>query len=373
MRKINSFIVSLFMFFMIIQSAAAQQQQAEAFAQPYALGEPFASEHFTGKVWLARLSKVDTLNVPLINVTFAPGCINDWHYHTGGQLLIVGAGKGYYQEEGKPARLLHAGDIVEIAPNVVHWHGAAPGCWFSHVAVGTNPSNNSTVWLRPVGDSAYRAAVAESLKPAAELDRQLSARQIAIVSVGATTGAGDLEALRESLIGALNAGMTQNEIKEILIQSYAYSGFPRAIRAIQTFMQVIDERKAKGISDAEGKEASPAIAEESKYQRGAEILARLTGVKPTEEKTGFAAFAPGIDTFLKEHLFCDIFERGVLSFNERELATVSIIAGVGGVEPMAKSHMAICLRLGWTEKQIAALLNRVGLILGEDRVKNLRK
>lgn len=347
-------------------------QQAEVFTQPYELGAPFASEHFTGKVWLAKLSQMDTLNVPLVNVTFAPGCINDWHYHTGGQLLIVGAGRGYYQEEGKPARLLHAGDIVEIAPNVVHWHGAAPGCWFSHVAVGTNPKNNSTVWLRPVGDEAYHAAVKESLKPATELEGQLSERQQAIIAVGATTGAGDLEALRESLIGALNAGMTQNEIKEILIQAYAYSGFPRAIRAIQTFMQLIEERKGQGINDTEGRVASHITAEGSKYHRGAEILALLTGVEPTAEKSGFAAFAPGIDTFLKEHLFCDIFERDVLSFKEREIATVSIIAGVGGVEPMAKSHMTICLRLGWTERQIAALLDKVGLILGEDKVKNLK-
>lgn len=74
----------------------------------------------------SKISKINTLNIPLINVTFEPGCINDWHYHTGGQLFIVGAGKGYSQEKGKTTRLLHTGDIVEIAPNMVHWYGATP-------------------------------------------------------------------------------------------------------------------------------------------------------------------------------------------------------------------------------------------------------
>ena len=327
MNKLTSLFAALTLSVTTTHSALAQQRAAD-FAQPYESGSPLVSENFTDTVWIAPLSRVESLNVPLTNVTFPPGCLNNWHYHTGGQLLIVGAGKGYYQEEGKPARLLHAGDIVEIAPNVVHWHGAAPDSWFSHVAVGSNPGNNTAVWLRPVGEEAYREAVSESLKPAGEWAGQRSARQQAIVAVGATTGAGDLQALRQALVEALNAGMTQNEIKEILIQAYAYAGFPRAIRAIQTYMQLTEERESQGIHDAVGEEPSPALPGADKYSRGAEVLATLTGVAPSDSKTGYAAFAPGIETFLKEHLFCDIFERGVLSFKERELATVSIITGV---------------------------------------------
>ena len=76
------------------------------------------------------------------NVTFSPGCRNNWHSHTGGQLLIAVGGRGYYQKKGRPARALLPGDIVEIAPDVVHWHGAAPDSWFSHLAVACNPATN---------------------------------------------------------------------------------------------------------------------------------------------------------------------------------------------------------------------------------------
>lgn len=95
-------------------------------------------------------------------MTFEPGCRNNWHSHTGGQLLLVTAGRGYYQEKGEPARELRPGDVVEIPADVVHWHGAAPDSWFSHLAVECNPAANVNTWLEPVGDAEYEAATAMS-------------------------------------------------------------------------------------------------------------------------------------------------------------------------------------------------------------------
>ena len=118
-------------------------------------------QYFSGRSWLAPLTSMKELNVPLSNVTFEPGCRNNWHSHTGGQLLICVGGEGYYQEKGKPARRLKAGDVVEIAPDVVHWHGAAPDSWFSHLAVECNPQTNKNTWLSPVTDEEY----AEAVKP----------------------------------------------------------------------------------------------------------------------------------------------------------------------------------------------------------------
>lgn len=371
MNKIKSITLAL-LTLLAMNNVTQAQQRAEEFVQPYALGSQSNSNNFTGDVWVAKITAQDELTLPTYNVTFAPGCINSWHYHTEGQVLVAGAGVGYYQEEGKPARLLHAGDIVEIAPHVKHWHGAAPHSWFSHLALMPKATTNQTVWLEPVGEEAYKSAVAESLKPSSFVSEELTSRDRAIIALGANTGAGNLEALKTAAVQALEAGMTQNEIKEILVQAYAYSGFPRSLRALQTFMQVIEDRKSKGIQDPEGKEASPITAKESKYQRGAEILATLTGVAPSATKTGYAAFAPVIDTFLKEHLFCDIFERDVLSFKDRELATVSIITGVGGVEPMAKAHIGISKHIGWTANQIKATLDVLSSILGENSVRNLR-
>lgn len=116
------------------------------------------AQYFTGKSWLAPLTKNSDLNVPLSNVTFEPGSRNNWHSHTGGQLLIVVGGEGLYQERGKPAIHLKSGDIVEIAPNVEHWHGATSKSWFSHLATNGNPKTNENIWLEPVTDEVYNEA-----------------------------------------------------------------------------------------------------------------------------------------------------------------------------------------------------------------------
>ena len=187
----------------------------------------------------------------------------------------------------------------------------------------------------------------------AQLADTLSIRQQRIVAIAATTARGDLENLKTSLVRGLDDGITVNEIKEVLVHAYAYCGFPRSLRALQTFMEVLDERKAQGITDTVGREASPVTDERDKYTRGAELLEKLSGAPADAPKTGYAAFAPIIEQYLKEHLFCDIFERDLLTWQERELATVSILTAMGeGVEPMLKSHSAICLRQGITEGQL---------------------
>lgn len=126
------------------------------------------AKFFIGKSYLAQLTGNKDLNVPVCNVTFEPGCRNNWHSHTGGQLLIAVGGKGYYQEKDKPARLLLPGDIVEIAPNVIHWHGAAPDSWFSHLAIECNPQTNKNTWLDPVNDEEYATATSQKSKLSAQ-------------------------------------------------------------------------------------------------------------------------------------------------------------------------------------------------------------
>ena len=354
--------------------AMAQNNPEKTFRQPYPLGEKLSSTpNFTGDVWLAPLTEKKELNVPMANVTFEPGCRNSWHSHKAGQLLIATAGIGYYQEKGEPARRLFPGDIVEIAPDVVHWHGAAPDSWFAHIAVTANPQANAAVWLEPVSDEEYRKATTEAESRYAEANEVLTAREQAIVAVASYTGKGDLEHLKSALTQALEAGMTINEINEVLIHAYAYCGFPRSLRAIQTFMQVVDERKADGINDPVGREASAIKDNRSRYERGRDVLAEISGTPADTPKAGYAVFAPTIERFLKEHLFADLLGRDLLTWRERELATVSILAGVGGVEPMAYGHMSICLHLGITAGQLSALLNIVETNLGKTVSKPLRK
>lgn len=180
----------------------------------------------------------------------------------------------------------------------------------------------------------------------------LTAKQQGIVPIAALTAIGELDQLKPALNKGLDAGLTINEIKEIMVHLYAYCGFPRSIRGLQTFMEVLDERKAKGLNDKTGAEASPINDEISKYDRGKANLETLMGKPLGETQSGYAIFAPIIEVFLKEHLFADMFDRNVLTFAERELVTISVISAIGGAEPMLRSHLNICLNLGYTPGQL---------------------
>ena len=113
------------------------------------------SSVFVGSAWINMLVMDSEFNCPVYNVTFEPRARNNWHKHPGGQILLVTGGKGYYQEEGKPARLLKAGDVVKIPPNVKHWHGATAESWFVHLGITTNPQAGDAEWLEEVNDKEY--------------------------------------------------------------------------------------------------------------------------------------------------------------------------------------------------------------------------
>jgi quercetin dioxygenase-like cupin family protein len=100
----------------------------------FPIGDKLESDNFKGTVWLNRLTPASSA-CPIGNVTFEPGCRNNWHRHAGGQILLVTGGRGYFQEWGKTAQELHAGDVVNILPDVKHWHGAAKDSWFVHLSI----------------------------------------------------------------------------------------------------------------------------------------------------------------------------------------------------------------------------------------------
>lgn len=197
----------------------------------------------------------------------------------------------------------------------------------------------------------------------------LSPKEQSLIGIAATTGKGDLHKLKTELNDGLEAGLTINQIKEALVHVYAYAGFPRSIRGLQTFMDILDERQAKGINDVPGAEASPINDERSKYDRGKAILGELTGVAEKEPKTGYAAFAPEIEIFLKEHLFADIFERDVLNYAQRELVTISVLTSIGGVEPMLRSHLSICLNVGLRPEQLQQFIGIIKKTIGKKEAK----
>ena len=140
-------------------------EKAEACAEEhggfFGMGEPNVSyaKYFIGQSYLKPLTDPKE-TVFIANITFEPGCRNNWHIHHadkgGGQLLICVDGEGWYQEEGKPAQNLKPGDVVTIPPEVKHWHGAKKDCWFSHLAVEVPGENTSNEWCEPVTDQEYQ-------------------------------------------------------------------------------------------------------------------------------------------------------------------------------------------------------------------------
>lgn len=201
----------------------------------------------------------------------------------------------------------------------------------------------------------------------------LNAKQQSIVTISAFTAKGDLKKLHKALNIGLDSRLTVNEIKEVLVQLYAYCGFPRSLQGINTFMSVLEERKKKGIKDEVGRDASLITNTGNKYERGEKNLEKLTGRPEPEQKTGYAAFSPEIDVFLKEHLFADIFERDVLNYTDREIATISALIALGGVEPMMQGHMAIGLNVGLSESGLKQILSIIESNVGKKEVDAGRK
>ena len=201
----------------------------------------------------------------------------------------------------------------------------------------------------------FGCGIAASQTPKAE--QAMDSKRQHIAEVATLTSMGDLDKLKTVLTDGLNDGMTVSELKEVMVHTYAYCGFPRALRGLQTLVAVLDERKAKGFEDDWGREASPITDTRRKYERGRDILAEISGVPVDAPRADYAVLAPEIEVFLKEHLFADLFERDVLTYAERELTTVAVIASLGkGVEPMLKGHMGIALNVGVTPDELRGVL-----------------
>jgi 4-carboxymuconolactone decarboxylase len=185
-----------------------------------------------------------------------------------------------------------------------------------------------------------------------DVNQALNTKQQSIIPIAAFTVMGDLDKLRTALQDGLDAGLTVNEIKEILVHLYAYTGFPRSLNGLNTFMVIMEERQAQGIEDDVGKEASPVPADLDKDAYGAKVRAKLAGWETIPEPGGYQLFTPIIDTFLKEHLFADIFARDVLDFQSRELVTISALANMTGTGGQLQFHLGAAMNTGLSEAQM---------------------
>lgn len=187
----------------------------------------------------------------------------------------------------------------------------------------------------------------------------LSPMQQSLVNISALTATGNMQQLKMQLNIGLDSGLTINEIKETLVQLYAYCGFPRSLNALNTFKVVLDERKAKGITDSIGKQIIIEDTSSDKYEQGRKVLEVLTKVSQSKPALGFGEFAPRIDAFLKEHLFADIFNSDVLSYQQRELVTISALASMPGVEPQLQAHISMGINTGITKMQLMEVFSLI--------------
>jgi 4-carboxymuconolactone decarboxylase len=197
------------------------------------------------------------------------------------------------------------------------------------------------------------AATMLSMTPAAASAQALSRTQQAIAPIAAATAVGDIPQLNAVLNQGLDAGLTVSEAKEVLVQLYAYAGYPRSLNALGELMKVLDARRQRGVQDAPGRDPSvPLPVGKELLALGTANQTRLSGAPV---RGPLFEFAPQVDEYLKAHLFGDIFGRDNLDWQSREVATVSALAAMTGVESQLQSHIRISLNVGLTGAQLRQL------------------
>ena len=200
-----------------------------------------------------------------------------------------------------------------------------------------------------------------------KMENVLNQRQQNIIAIACLEAKGDLENLSGAIHTGLDEGLSVNEIKEALSHLYAYTGFPRSLNGLGVLQQVLAERKAKGITDQEGKDADALPKGFDALKEGTAIQTKLSGA-PFDY-----TFAPATDYYLKAHLFGDIFARNILTFPERELVTVSALSGIKGVEPQLKSHVRGAKNMGLTDAEIHSIPDVLLQKIGETEAYRARK
>ncbi len=379
-----------------INAQAKDMEHETKFQQIFPQGEPNTAyaQYFIGQSYLAPLTQLKELNVPVSNVTFEPGCRNNWHSHTGGQLLIVTAGRGYYQEEGKPARELLPGDVVEIAPDAVHWHGAAPDSWFSHLAVTCNPQTNKSTWLGPVDDKQYDEATGGTLSETSE--RQLPAwnahlendpelaeifgnfafgetqrygeldiRTRILVTLASAIAQQAAETYRLTLRAAMANGITPVEIKEVLYHAVPYVGMAKVVDFIGV---TNDFLTVNGVElPLEGQSTT---SPETRFEKGLALQKEIFGGQIDRMYEAAPQNQKHIQRYLSANCFGDYQTRTGLDARQRELLTFSILVSLGGCESQVKGHIQGNLNVGNGKDTLLAVVTQLLPYIGYPRTLN---
>jgi 4-carboxymuconolactone decarboxylase len=220
------------------------------------------------------------------------------------------------------------------------------------------------VFTFALGSSGSNAHDSQTMTQASTSTEALSAKQQAIIPIAALGAAGDMPRLAAALNDGLDAGLSISEAKEVLVQLYAYAGFPRSLNALGELMKTVESRNQRGLHDNEGQPPEGAIPTgEALLAAGTANQTKLSGSPVTGP---LFEFAPAIDQYLKTHLFGDVFERDNLDWQSRELATVSMLSALQGVESQLQSHLRISMNVGLSASQLARLCEVLGTRVDPD-------
>jgi len=202
------------------------------------------------------------------------------------------------------------------------------------------------------------------------MQERFSESEKAIIPIAAFAASGDVDNMRKAFAEGLESGLSINEIKEILVQLYAYCGFPRSLNALGAFMSLIEERKESGIEDLQGEASSTEPVVENSLTLGTETQTKLVGQTVSG---ALFDFAPAIDQYLKAHLFGDIFAQDVLTWKQRELATISALSNMQGVSSQLQSHYFISMNNGITPALLEQFVSIVTERCGEPASVNAKR
>ncbi len=297
-------------------------------------------------------------NVPYSGayVTFEPGARTAWHSHPAGQHMIVTKGTALTGTRDGQVIEFHEGEAVWCPDDIDHWHGATPDASMTHFVVTAEKDGQNAVWKEKVTDEQYHAALAATQHNHSHAHYDaISERYQHLTLVAAFAASDDLGSLKVAINQALDHGTTINELKEALVHLYPYGGFPKSLNALGTLMSVVDTRKAEGKTDAVGDE--PNELPEDSLTLGTEVQTELVG-QPVAGP--LFDFAPVANTFLQKHLFGDVFARGILNNQDREMLTVAILASMSGTDPQLRSHINMAMNTGITKQELSVLADYLG-------------
>lgn len=201
-------------------------------------------------------------------------------------------------------------------------------------------------------------------------ESEMNKKQKSIVEISVFTAIGNLEELEKSVNYGLENELTVNEVKEIMVQLYAYCGFPRSLNALGVLSNTVDERKASGKATEVGRESSPIPSDRDSLVYGTQVQTEVVGM---EVKGGIYDFAPMADRYLKAHLFGDIFGQDILDYRTRELVTVAALASMDGVNPQLQAHIGISRNVGVTNEELNGIVEVLKTKLGNEKANNMQQ